>query len=250
MSWSEVKYALNSSLGTEAFLSLDKLIPYYIAYQSGINVQEFTTPGNYTVNVPKWANNVKITAAGGGGGGGFSDRNKQGTGGGGGAAILNSIHDVSAIASLTIVVGSGGRAGTEASSTNNTGEQGGTTSISELNVVLNGGYGGKYVVNSSYNVGGAAGGTGGGAGGKTKSAGSNGISGSGGTSDASSTSGGGGGGSIGSGGDAAVFIDYSTPERHGATAGVRGGGGGGGAYTTGYEPAAGGDGYVKLEFLP
>lgn len=249
MSWSEVKYALNSSLGTEEFMPLDKLIPYYIAYQSGIHVQEFTTPGSYTVNVPKWANSVKITAAGGGGGGGFSDDSVQGTGGGGGAAILNSIHDVSAIASLTIVVGSGGRAGKSANSETDA-EQGGTTSITELNIVLNGGYGGNYAYNSSNNVGGAAGGTGGGAGGKTRSAGSNGITGSGGNSDASSKSGGGGGGSIGAGGDAAVYISYTTPERHGATAGVRGGGGGGGAYTSEYEPAAGGDGYVKLEFLP
>lgn len=249
MSWGEVKYALNSSLGTEAFMSLDKLIPYYIAYQSGIYVQEFTTPGNYTVNVPKWANSVKITAAGGGGGGGFSDDEHQGTGGGGGAAILNSIHDVSAIASLTIVVGRGGRGGTEASSDNKS-EQGGTTSIAELNITLIGGYGGKYAYTTSYNVGGAAGGTGGGAGGKTKSAGSNGIAGSGGTSNASEISGGGGGGSIGSGGDAAVWINRTSTERHGATAGVRGGGGGGGAHTSNYGPAAGGDGYVKLEFLP
>lgn len=249
MSWSEVKYALNSSLGTEAFMSLDKLIPYYIAYQSGINVQEFTTPGSYTLSVPKWANSVKITAAGGGGGGGFSDNEFQGTGGGGGAAILNSIHDVSAIASLTVVVGSGGSAGKTASSPTDA-EQGGTTSITELNIVLNGGYGGNYAYNSANNVGGAAGGTGGGAGGKTKSAGSNGIAGSGGTSNASEISGGGGGGSIGSGGDAAVWINRTTTERHGATAGVRGGGGGGGAYTSNYGPAAGGDGYVKLEFLP
>lgn len=247
MSWSEVKHALNSTLGTDDFAPLDKLIPYYVAYQDGNNVQEFETPGSYSVNVPKWANKVKVTAAGGGGGGGYSDRNNQGTGGGGGAAILNTVYAVSAINSLSIVVGNCGSAGSSASTT---GRQGGSTSITELNITLKGGYGGKCVSDSSYDVGGAAGGTGGGAGGKTNTAGSNGIAGSGGSSNVSETAGGGGGGSIGAGGDAAVYVDYTSSLRHAATKGVRGGGGGGGAYTTGYEAADGGDGYVKLEFLP
>lgn len=254
MSWSEVKYALNSSLGTEAFMSLDKLIPYYIAYQSGINVQEFTTPGSYTVNVPKWANSVKVTACGGGGGGGGaspSNSSNGGGGGGGGAAILEQLFNIpDDLITLNITVGKGGngrRSGDYAAGENGTG-----TTISGINLNLPGGKGSPARSSSGdVGVGGAAGGTGGGAGGSSRVSGGAGITGAGGIATTGYSDGGGGGGSLGAGGNGGVYSSRTADQKV-PTQGFRGGGGGGGAANASdtSSGATGGDGYVKLEFLP
>lgn len=254
MSWSDVKYAVNSSLGTDEFMALDKLIPYYIAYQDGSNVREFETPGSYTLNVPKWASSIKVTACGGGGGGGGTKSNNSnpgGGGGGGGAAILEQLFNVTDdLITLNITVGKGGSG--SRSDAYAAGENGTSTTISGINLNLPGGKGSPARSSSSdEGVGGAAGGTGGGAGGASKVSGGAGITGAGGSATTGYSDGGGGGGSLGAGGNGGVYSS-KTSEQMPPTNGVRGGGGGGGASNASSTSAgaAGGDGYVKLEFLP
>lgn len=242
MSDSKIKKYLNSTVGTDKEAPLDKVIMYHLAVENKTNPVEYTNPGAYATKVPAWAARVSVTACGGGGGGGNVNSVYPGTGGGGGAAVLNEIYQLAGIDVLTIAVGSGGVA---AESSSESPTNGTATTIAELNLTLNGGSSGRL---GNGGVGGSSGGAGGGAGGKINTAGSDGITGSGGTSDASAKkAGGGGGGSLGAGGNAAVFKDSGNVSV--ATAGVRGGGGGGGA-TLSYRAAKGGDGYVKLEFLP
>ena len=256
MSWGEVKYALNSTLGTSDFLSLDKLIPYYIARSETVTF-EYETPGTYRIPVPSWAKSVSVTACGGGGGGGGSNSSSGsspgGGGGGGGAAIISSRYPLSTN-SLTITVGSGGTA-----SKSKSGTDGNPTTIQELNITLNGGKGGEYppgTSTSSTGYGGASGGAGGGSGGNggnrnsAATNGNDGITGMGGNAvnPDNNYNGGGGGGSLGSGGRGG----YTTSEPYnyyGAGKGIRGGGGGGAA-TSSSNPAGGGDGYCKITFLP
>ena len=229
----------------------------------GSGVAEYTSPGNYQLEIPAGITKIKVTACGGGGGGGdkASGRSGCGGGGGGGAAIVNQEYTLEGTAAtqLNITVGSGG-------SRNN---NGGATVIGNL-VTLAGGKAGSG--NSGSNVqasGGAAGGTGGGAGGYgkagegisvTSQAGTNGVSGTGGSgrtanSDGNNAAGGGGGGSLGNGG-AGAFIVGDRSDIAEAVKGSRGGGGGGGAYayiSSGWGSASklaasGGSGYVKIEW--
>ena len=244
MSDNKIKKYLNSTVGTDKAAPLDKVIIYYLAVENKTDSVEYTEPGTHTIEVPFWATRVRVTACGGGGGGGESNLSYPGTGGGGGAAVLNEIYQLEDIEALTIFVGNGGNAGTASTEA----KSGTATTIAELNLTLNGG-GKGWLGLPNDNVGGSSGGNGGGVGGKIKTAGSDGISGSGGASDPSiNKAGGGGGGSLGAGGNGAVSTGYSESSSQ-ATAGVRGGGGGGGANKT-YLAANGGDGYVKLEFLP
>lgn len=249
MSWGEIKYAINSTLGTSGFLPLDKLIPYNIDKSNGKDVAEFEKAGDYTTHIPVWANRVRITAAAGGGGGYASG----GGGGGGGAAILNKIYTISDAlknTNISVSVGSGGGGcyykyndGTE--SYDSVGPyDGGNTTINAFNIALSGGKKGTST------AGGAAGGTGGGAGGYD-SAGSAGVSGAGGTGGKYGSYGryGGGGGSVGAGGNG----DYSTNSGNIYGGNGKYGGGGGGCYSSRSQDYAhggtGGDGYVKLEWL-
>ena len=62
--WAAVKYALNSTLGTSSFLSLDKMIQAH-------GTQTFTEDGTFTV--PAGVTKILVTAFGAGGGGGRYD---------------------------------------------------------------------------------------------------------------------------------------------------------------------------------
>lgn len=229
---SKIKEYLNSTVGTDNEISLDKLIPYYIALQSNDTIKEYEVAGTYLVNVPIWATKVSVTAAAGGGAGGYMSHDRGG-GGGGGAAVLNQEYTLpTTINKLTITIGAGGVYSKTTVATN-----GENTTITEINLTLIGGKGGNGA------TGGAAGGTGGGAGGNADRNGSAGILGAGGrqTGDDYNTSGGGGGGSIGAGGNGRGGNETGS-------AGIRGGGGGGcSSSDDGYN---GGDGYCKLQFLP
>lgn len=227
---------------------------------AGHNIKEFDKAGSFTAVIPVWAAKVKITACGGGGGGmsQLQDYQYAGGGGGGGAAILNQIYDVSKEwqgQSVALTIGAGGAAGkywSANSDSNADSGNGGTTTIALFNVTLAGGKGG------SINAGGEAGGAGGGNGGyggssylsKRGSSGSSGILGAGGlVGGDEGYAGGGGGGSIGAGGQGGAGWKTSA-----AGVGIRGGGGGGncsgGSGVSADKSAkAGGDGYVKFEWL-
>lgn len=253
MSWGEIKKAINSTLGTSEFSPLDKLIPYYIDKGSGDDIVEYTTPGVYTITVPIWASNARITACAGGGGG---YANQTGTGGGGGgAAILNKLYTVpNAIKDtrISVSVGSGGdgcyyKDGSGSSYDVFGPYDGGNTTISALNITLSGG---KKGTGTS---GGAAGGTGGGAGGNPGTrntaggTGGAGVSGAGGKG--ASYYAGGGGGSLGAGGAGSYGSGSGTPPGGDGKLG-----GGGGACSTPNSPiyahsGKGGDGYLKIEWL-
>lgn len=252
MSDKKIKEYLNSTVGTDREMPLDKLIPYNIAVQSGDNVTEFNTSGTYVFNnIPFWATRVCVTACAGGGSGGWvssAGYSSGAGGGGGGQAILNKVYSLNGVNSLTIVVGKGGGCSINAI------EDGTNTTIEELNIVLNGGKHGNSPTGSSGASGGAAGGAGGGnggAGGYSSSyesgyngaAGIAGVGGLGSSGGSSSRGGsGGGGGSLGSGGNGK---DKSSDNL--TIHGVRGGGGGGNTYEK--KVGKGGDGYVKLEWL-
>ena len=248
MSWGEIKKAINSTLGTSGFLPLDKLIQYNIDKANGNDVAEFESSGTYTTHIPVWANRVRITAAAGGGGGYANG----GGGGGGGAAILNKIYTISDAlknTNISLSVGSGG-AGCYYTYSEDTGYDpvgpydGSNTTINALNITL---VGGKKGTSSA---GGAAGGSGGGSGG-FDGAGSAGIAGAGGTGGSYTSRGayGGGGGSLGSGGNG----KHRTSSGNISGGNGSRGGGGGGCYSSNSNEyahgGAGGNGYVKIEWL-
>lgn len=221
MAWSEIKHALNSTLGTSNFESLDDIIKKY-AYLGSI---EFKEPIQTGLKVPKGAKYAVITACGAGGGGGTSyssEYDYYGGGGGGGAAISGAVYSVIENTNITITVGRGGELGT----------RGGSTVIGNIVTLL----GGKTsnATESSNGKGGAAGGSGGGkggAGGYGASNGSNGIYGKGGTAVKNY---GGGGGSLGNGGTNSYGSTGTTVPP------IRGGGG-----ATGQ---SGANGYVYIEW--
>ena len=246
MSWGEIKYAINSTLGTSGFLPLDKLIQYNINKANGKDVAEFVSPGDQVTHIPIWANRFRLTAAAGGGGG--YNENKPG-GGGGGAAVLNQIYtipDTLKGTNIVVHIGSSGKGRysvydeSTAEYTNYGPTDGGNTTISAFNINLAGGKSGKA------GAGGAAGGAGGGAGAIANSTAGAGISGSGGSSNSSA---GGGGGSLGSGGNGKSSTSNSDVT---GGSGSRGGGGGA-AYSsrsTSYSKGGnGGTGYAKIEWL-
>jgi len=90
--------------------------------------QEYTTPGTYSWVCPTNVTNVSIVCIGGGGGGGgygAPDANNNGGGGqggaGGGLGYKNG-YPVTPGTSYTVVVGSGGTAGSPYSQGNNGGD--------------------------------------------------------------------------------------------------------------------------------
>lgn len=267
LSDNKIKQYLNSTVGTEDEKALDELIGYQIANITNSNVVEFEESGYYYVKVPDWATKAKITACAGGGGGGSPETTSYGGwGGGGGAAIFENIYDLSSdITSdrvIEIEVGSGGGWNNNAAGSN-----GNPTNITWFSsqktiVYLNGGIGGVRGINSigtNYNsflkTSGLAGGDGGGAGGQgwvnstyPSSAGKNGIVGKGGNRQPVEYGAGGGGGSLGVGGSTLGNSGNNGDYSHN---GIRGGGGAGGDLKT-YNACGGygGDGYVKIVWLP
>lgn len=234
MSWAEVKHALNSTLGTEDFQSLDKLISIRLAeWESSLQNHKyeiFETAGSHQYTVPEGVFKIYIAACGGGAGGtgAAGDRyssltSVNGAGGGGGAAVLNYEILVNPGDILNITVGAGG-AGGVTSDNPTAGANGGDTIIGNY-ITLKGGNAGAVVdTGPAYTfTGGKAGGTGGGDGGGPNSSGKDGILGKGGQYDGSSY-GGGGGGSIGNGGHVNGYHSY-TPTY---AAPSKGGGGCGG----------------------
>lgn len=232
--WAGIKYALNSTLGTEDFQSLDKLIStrlseWVSAYQNN-KYTEFTSAGAHRYVVPDGVYKLYIAACGGGAGGtgAAGDRYSSltivnGAGGGGGAAVLNYEILVNPGDILNITVGAGG-AGGVTSDNPTAGANGGDTIIGNY-ITLKGGNAGAVVdTGPAYTfTGGKAGGTGGGDGGGPESSGKDGILGKGGQYDGSRF-GGGGGGSIGNGGHVDGYHSY-TPTY---AAPSKGGGGCGG----------------------
>ena len=244
MSWARIKHALNSTLGTPGFQSLDAYVSNAISNILTGSTIEYDTAGKYTYTVPAGVRVIYVTACGGGGGGGAGSSiaysNYGGGGGGGGAAVVRYPLYVENQEKISITVGSGGVGGKDyvtSSSTNGDGEDGENTQIASL--ILPGGKGGKTRDSGpigSLVSGGASGGEGGGAGGMGASSGSS----------SRGTDGGGGGGSLGNGGNANAY-DQTDSDR--VNMDGQKGGGGSGAYGYGarYYAGKGGDGYVKIE---
>lgn len=74
--WAAVKYALNSTLGTSGFLSLDKMIQAH-------GTQTFTEDGTFTV--PAGVTKILVTACGGGASCSWTSSSSLYVAGGGGA---------------------------------------------------------------------------------------------------------------------------------------------------------------------
>lgn len=140
--WAEIKHALNKTIGTSAFKSLDELITDH-------GVQTFTSDGTFTV--PNGVNKILVTACGGGGAGysgtgGSSGGGAPGAGGAGGDFVYKKAYYVTPNQTISITVGTGATS---------SGEAGGNTIVGNL-VTLVGGAGGTGV--GAYSTG-AAGGT-------------------------------------------------------------------------------------------
>mgnify|MGYP005952661057 CR=1 FL=1 len=147
--WVEIKNALNSTLGTSNFLSLDKIL-------SGGSVT-FSTPGQYTFTVPTAVRCLKITACGGGGGGGGGSYNGGGGGGAGGGtngvAGGVSSDEQQGGSGGSIPIGTAGKGGIANGSH-------GVPIAATAGTVGCGGGGGSRTYNSSYVVDGGKGGDG------------------------------------------------------------------------------------------
>lgn len=245
--WAAVQYALNSTLGTSGFLSLDKMIQAH-------GTQTFTEDGTFTV--PAGVTKIWVTACGGGaGGGGAISGEVSGAGGNGGSCIIREPYTVTPNSKINIVIGLGGAAGESSSSSSSSpkrGQSGGTTVIGSL-VSLPGGVAQVYAIapnTEDRNIGAGIGGEGAkGSSDRYAKDGENGVRGCGGTGNghgAGYTSGGGGGGSFGNGGNGAYYFSKTL---HTATPPGYGGGGGGATnYTSSNTASAGGNGIVIIEW--
>lgn len=232
--WAAVKYALNSTLGTSNFLSLDKMIQAH-------GTQTFTEDGTFTV--PDGVTKILITACGGGASCNRGSSSNQAAGGQGGACIFKKAFKVTPGQKIPITIGRGG-----IYESTTVGVAGNPTVVGNL-VTLPGGARGSTpyasVPSRTHVDGGGIGGWGGVA--NAGSFGSDGLIGKGGHTNASSEKNhGGGGGSLG---DGAVPGDLSYTDCYGIPAGY----GGGGAYTpyggTEQEKVRnGGDGIVIIEW--
>lgn len=212
--WAAVKYALNSTLGTSSFLSLDKMIQAH-------GTQTFTSDGTFTV--PAGVTKILITAFGAGGGG------KGGAGGQGGDFIIKKAYSVTPATVIPITIGIGGDAQAD----------GGSTVIGNIVTLAGGGKG-----NSKKSHNGAFGG------GVEKDGQDNSVTHGGicGSSDRYPGGGGGGAGLErgGSGGDGSSSSQYTT---RGGDGGIGAGGGGGGSYSSGLKmDGKGGNGIVIIEW--
>lgn len=95
MSWAEVKYALNSTLGTDKFAPLDTLIGGY---------KIFTEDGTFIV--PENVHEIFVTGCGGGESG--EESANYSSGGNGAKFIFNKRFSVSPLQKINITVGAGG----------------------------------------------------------------------------------------------------------------------------------------------
>lgn len=227
MSWAEVKHALNSTLGTDEFCALDKLINIRLSQFNSFQNIIYNEPGNYTYTVPDGIYMLYVSAAAGGGGGGGCnyDSSKYGGGGGGGAAVFNRAIFVEPGEQISITVGAGGAGGDyNSSGTGETGANGGNTIFGSYFTLLGGkgGTGGS----TTGGDGGAAGGEGGGVGGtyNDSSTPQPGITGPVAPADKGAYYHFGGGGSLGTGGY------FSEGRNINDTSPLNGGGGSGGNY--------------------
>ena len=222
----KIKAYLNSTVGTSAFKSLDKMFPVQ-------GVQTFTTNGTFTV--PVGVHKILVTACGGGGGG-------NGTSGGWGADyIVKRAFNVEANTAIQITVGKGGLGQDVNSSPKIEATDGGATIIGNLITISGGLKGGNNIRIHK--------GTKGGEDTVFAIAGLEGTSSGGNTG---STGGRGGGACFGNGGDGGTNGKYTIGDD--ATDGGTGAGGGGRAQRLGnssnsYSKAGnGGNGIVVLEW--
>ena len=230
--WAGIKYALNSTLGTEEFLPLDQLMSVRVmeVYEAlRTPYVEYESAGTFEYTVPDGIHKLYIAACAGGAGGTgasgdrYTDLPKTpGAGGGGGEAVINYEMRVTPGEIVNITVGAGGGGGVT-SDNPTAGTNGGNTVVGSL--TLTGGKAGTITdVGAAYQfTGGNAGGPGGGRGGNTYQVGTDGILGKGGEPYVDSVAGG-GGGSIGNGG----FVDGYKSYSYTFTSATRGGGGSGG----------------------
>lgn len=274
MSWTEIKHALNSTLGTEDFQSLDKLISIRLAeFESAMKTPKYiwSEPGTYYWTVPDGIYKIYVTACGGGGGGSGAymyrgnNPTAAGAGGGGGAAVLNKPIYVTPGDTGSIIIGRGGSGGnksTSASSSVINGGDGRSTGLifsdgSALrpNLSLPGGKGGTFSKTDYTSTGGAAGGDGGGKGGNGRytngSASGNEESGEAGIVGAVTEAegrAGTGGGSLGVGGRT---DSYQNASDNIVTPTFGGGGGGGDQQSSSYslDGQDGADGYMLISFV-
>lgn len=275
--WAGIKHALNSTLGTEDFQSLDKLISVRLAEFESVKDQKFIwdTPDTYYWTVPDGIYKIYVTACAGGGGGGgrygdtINGMRIGGSGGGGGMAIMNHPVSVTAGEQISIIIGRGGTAGDSSGSSISSVTSGGdgrSTALLRENdspfspaISLAGGKGGTFEeISGGYeSTGGAAGGAGGGAGGDGRNYngstniyatnGAAGLIGEGGKADQNNY--GGGGGSLGNGGgqgsSGSSYYPTITP--------TYGGGGAGGAPVNSSgqvrDAQEGADGYMLISFV-
>lgn len=115
---------------------------FYGAKWLGGITYEYTTPGTYTVTIPKYTGTIQnyecsglVVGGGGGGGGGYvaSSTNGRSGGGGGGGCFMNaSISSTPSSLSFTVVIGAGGTGGisSETSSATTRGTKGANTTFS------------------------------------------------------------------------------------------------------------------------
>lgn len=213
--WAEIKHALNSTLGTSSFTSLDKLLGTKIETVD-TNVkglrgggQTFTSSGTFTV--PYGVTKIWVTACAGGQAGYYlAGASNIASGGAGGDWIVRRAYSVTSGSKLSITVGKGGTT---------SGAFGGSTVVGSLVTLAcpgtRGGNGGIANENSDYFL----------------STGKDGFSSAGICNDYRRGS---GGGSLGCGG----------------SSGGNGlcGGGGGGITGSSHTACAGGDGIVIIEW--
>lgn len=232
-----VKETLNSTVDTEKFITLDKMVAELWG-----GVAEYATAGTYQFTVPKNVRSIKVTACGGGGAGAAAYYSAScGGGGGSGGVAIQRIFTVTPLSTISITVGSGGIGTNTAASSTAIAANGNATVVGTLVTLAGGKGGGVSAGGASAGEGSGAGGTGGkysSSGSTYSTAGSNGLLGKGGEAGGYA---GGGGGSIGNGGNG------------GNQNGTKGGGGGGavksgGTGATSSKAGNGGDGYVKIEW--
>ena len=223
--WAAVKYALNSTLGTSSFLSLDKMIQAH-------GTQTFTKDGTFTV--PAGVTKILITAFGGGGGGALY------YGGQGGDRIIKKAYSVVPGTDISITIGKGGALKAN----------GGATVIGNIVTLAGGGKGGSPESHSGSPGGNAD------TSGQDSPLANGGLSGD---SDYSSynsrtySGGGGGGGGYGRGGQGGRGEGSGGSfAGDGAAGGIGAGGGGGGDSNSGGkydgDGGKGGDGIVIIEW--
>lgn len=218
--WAAVKYALNSTLGTSSFLSLDKMIQAH-------GTQTFTKDGTFTV--PDGVHKILVTAFGAGGSGYDYD------GGQGGDFVIKKAFMVTPNDSLSITVGKGELK-----------KDGGATVIGNLITLEGGGRGGV-----KRNHKGALGGT---TVNHVEAAAQNTVFANGGLRGATNTSssggpgGYGGGAGYGRGGNGAKGNTKYLKGLDGEDGGIGAGGGGGGYGDILGTPGIGGNGIVIIEW--